>query len=132
MNFTPKDGLIEYSIMVGLKTDQIRIRDQGQRMGTKHCLCRGLRPHIDNTGMACIANPTVNFLSYNPTGLDNVFKTQWTRELMNMFDIDFVSFREHFKKNVGNFLKTISLTFTLTLFPPPVLFSRTKADQRED
>ena len=50
-----------------------------------------------------MAAPTINFLSYNPTGLDNEFKAEWTRDLMKTFDTHFVSIQEHFKKNVGNF-----------------------------
>lgn len=49
-----------------------------------------------------MADPTINFLSYNPTGIDNAFKAQWTREVMCTFKIDFASLQEHFKKNVGN------------------------------
>ena len=47
-----------------------------------------------------MAAPTVNFLLYNPTGLDSLVK--WTRELLCSMDIQFVSIQEHFKKNVGN------------------------------
>ena len=49
-----------------------------------------------------MAAPTINFLSYNPTGFDNVLKAQWTREIICTFNISFVSIQEHFKKNVGN------------------------------
>ena len=49
-----------------------------------------------------MAAPTVNFLSYNPTGFGNVVKTKWTRELLSTMNIQFVSIQEHLKKNVGN------------------------------
>ena len=49
-----------------------------------------------------MAAPTVNFLSYNPTGLDSVVKAKWTRELLCSMNIQFVSIQEHLKKNVGN------------------------------
>ena len=52
-----------------------------------------------------MAAPTVNFLSYNPTGLNNVFKQKWTNDLLETFKADFVSIQEHFKKNVGSFFE---------------------------
>ena len=33
----------------------------------------------------------------------SAIKTQWTRELLDTFKIDYLCFQEHFKKNVGNF-----------------------------
>ena len=49
-----------------------------------------------------MAAPTVNFLSYNPTGLDSLVKAKWIRELLCTMNIQFLSILEHFKKNVGN------------------------------
>ena len=49
-----------------------------------------------------MATHSVNFLSYNSTGLDTI-KAKWVRDLINVSKIDFCSIQEHFKKNVGNF-----------------------------
>ena len=64
-----------------------------------------------------MATPTVQFVSYNPTGLDASFKTQWTREFMHTFKIDFVSFQEHFKKNVGSFFSSNFPGFSSYIVP---------------
>ena len=39
---------------------------------------------------------TVNFMSYNSTGLDSV-KTNWIRDIMQTCKIDFFQLQEHFK-----------------------------------
>ena len=49
-----------------------------------------------------MSTPTVNFLSYNSTGL-NTMKSKWLRDLMDISKIDFCSIQEHFKKNIGKF-----------------------------
>ena len=51
-----------------------------------------------------MADPSVNFLSYNGTGLDSI-KARWLRELFKVTNIDFCSIQEHFKKNKGSFFK---------------------------
>ena len=42
--------------------------------------------------------PTVNFMSYNSTGINSV-KADWVRNLYKISNCDFVSLQEHFKKN---------------------------------
>ena len=64
-----------------------------------------------------MATPTVQFASYNPTGLDSSFKTQWTRELLGTFKVDYVCFQEHFKKNVGNFFSSYFPGFSSYIVP---------------
>ena len=48
---------------------------------------------------------TVNFLSYNSTGLDSV-KTKWIRDLLDTCKINFCGVQEHFKR-----IKTLSRLF---------------------
>ena len=42
--------------------------------------------------------PTVNFMSYNSTGINSV-KADWVRNLYKLSKCDFISLQEHFKKN---------------------------------
>ena len=44
-----------------------------------------------------MAEPSVNFMSYNSTGSDSV-KTSWIRDLLSIMDISFTSVQEHFNK----------------------------------
>ena len=50
--------------------------------------------------------PTVNFLSYNSTGLDSI-KADFIRNLYNVTKCDFISIQEHFKKtkSIDKFFK---------------------------
>ena len=41
--------------------------------------------------------PTVNFMSFNSTGLDSI-KAEYIRDLYNMTRCDFISIQENFKK----------------------------------
>ena len=43
-----------------------------------------------------MANPTVNFVGYNSTGIDKQ-KCAWIRDLCDLTDASFVSIQEHFK-----------------------------------
>ena len=43
-----------------------------------------------------MASKTLNFMSYNSTGLDTV-KTKWIREIIKTCKIDFFQLQEHFK-----------------------------------
>ena len=52
-----------------------------------------------------MAEPLVNFMSYNSTGSDSV-KTSWIRDLLSIMDISFASVQEHFKK-----IKTVDQYF---------------------
>jgi len=63
-----------------------------------------------------MALPTVNFMIYNPTGLDKV-KAKWTNELASTLKIDFISIQEHMKKNVGNFFHDQFPGFTNNIVP---------------
>ena len=51
-----------------------------------------------------MTTPTVNFLSYNSTGMNSV-KSAWIRDLCKVTNTDFCSVQEHFKKTVTNFFK---------------------------
>ena len=50
--------------------------------------------------------PSVNFLSYNSTGLDSI-KADYIRNLYNVTKCDFISIQEHFKKtkSIDKFFK---------------------------
>ena len=50
--------------------------------------------------------PTVNFLSYNSTGLDSI-KADYIRNLYNVTICDFIYIQEHFKKtkSIDKFFK---------------------------
>ena len=63
-----------------------------------------------------MAHPTVNFMIYNPTGLDKV-KAKWTNELASTMNIDFISIQEHMKKNTGNFFQNQFPGFTNSVVP---------------
>ena len=43
-----------------------------------------------------MATPTVNFLSYNSTGISKV-KCDWIRDLSRLLDINYLSIQEHFR-----------------------------------
>ena len=49
---------------------------------------------------------TLNFISYNSTGIDT-FKTKWLRDLANLTGTSFINIQEHFRKS-----KTLSKFFT--------------------
>ena len=51
-------------------------------------------------------NKTINFMSYNSTGLDSV-KTNWIRDIMKTCKIDFFQLQEHFKttKTLDSYFK---------------------------
>ena len=53
-----------------------------------------------------MARSTLNFLSYNSTGLDTV-KVNWINDLIQTFDVDYLQIQEHFKstKSVETFFK---------------------------
>ena len=63
-----------------------------------------------------MASPTVNFMIYNPTGLDKV-KAKWTSELATTLKVDFISIQEHFRKNIGNFFHNQFPGFTNSVIP---------------
>ena len=48
--------------------------------------------------------PTVNFMSYNSTGMDQV-KSSWFNDLLKVTKIDYCTVQEHLKKNNDTFLK---------------------------
>ena len=53
-----------------------------------------------------MSRSSVNFMSYNSTGM-NTIKTDWIRDLINTGDIQFFQLQEHFKKTktVENFFR---------------------------
>ena len=53
-----------------------------------------------------MASSTVNFMSYNSTGM-NTIKTDWIRDLIKTCDIQFFQLQEHFKKikTLDNYFK---------------------------
>ena len=53
-----------------------------------------LRRHLR---LPTMATPTVNFISYNSTGLNTV-KSSWIRDLVKVTNSNFVAVQEHFKK----------------------------------
>ena len=57
-------------------------------------------------GLANMARSTMNFMSYNSTGLDSV-KADWIQDLINTCEIDFLQIQEHFKatKSVESYFK---------------------------
>ena len=65
--------------------------------------------------------PSVNFLSYNSTGLDSI-KADYIRNLYNVTKCDFISIQE--LNLLTNFLKTIFLKILVMLFR--VLEKKTK------
>ena len=67
----------------------------------------GLRPPSKkNLGLVTMARSSVNFMSYNSTGI-NTIKTDWIRDLIQTCDIQFFQLQEHFKKTktLENFFK---------------------------
>ena len=66
----------------------------------------GLSPNTHSLGLATMARSTLNFMSYNSTGLDTV-KANWIQDLINTCDIDFLQIQEHFKatKSVETYFK---------------------------
>ena len=57
---------------------------------------RGYIPQQSN--FIGLAMPTVNFLSYNSTGL-NEAKLKWINDLMITTDASFTGIQEHFRKS---------------------------------
>ena len=53
-------------------------------------------PTNQQQGVVNMANPTVNFVGYNSTGIDKQ-KCAWIRDLCDLTDASFVSIQEHFK-----------------------------------
>ena len=51
-----------------------------------------------------MTTPTVNFLSYNSTGM-NSMKSAWIRDLCKVTSTDFCAVQEHFRKTVNSFFK---------------------------
>ena len=47
-----------------------------------------------------MASPTVNFLSYNSTGMNSI-KIEWIRDLCKLCSIDYFSIQEHFISRKG-------------------------------
>ena len=76
--------------------------------------------------------PSVNFISYNSTGINSV-KTKWIRELCDITDSSYICIQEHFKnsksqicaprKNTGKNLTRIQFQFG----PPPSYFLQDNA-----
>ena len=66
----------------------------------------GSDPHTTLAGGATMATPTVNFISYNSTGINSI-KTSWIRDLFKVTNADFLGIQEHFKssKSVDKFFK---------------------------
>ena len=66
----------------------------------------GLSPNTHSLGLVNMARSTLNFMSYNSTGLDTV-KVDWIKDLITTCDIDLLQIQEHFKstKSVESFFK---------------------------
>ena len=66
----------------------------------------GLSPNTQTLGLASMARSTMNFMSYNSTGLDSV-KVDWIQDLLKVCDIHFLQMQEHFKatKTVDSYFK---------------------------
>ena len=75
--------------------------------------------------------PTVNFVSYNSTGM-NSMKASWIRDFCKLTKIDYLSIQEHFKKtkSVDNFFKEQFNEYSSYVFQPTVTSARTLADQK--
>ena len=59
----------------------------------------------------------MNFMSYNSTGF-NMIKSDWLRNIMKIFDIQFCQLQEHFKKyNYKNFFKNEFPDFKTNVIP---------------
>ena len=67
---------------------------------------RGQDPFKTRERITTMVIPTVNFLSYNSTGLDSI-KADFIRNLYSITECDFISIQEHFKKtkSLDNFFK---------------------------
>ena len=65
-----------------------------------------------------MAKPTVKFMSYNSTGLNNV-KCRWISDLMQTCDVSFCGIQEHFKKtrSLMSFFKTAFPEFNASVQP---------------
>ena len=63
-----------------------------------------------------MAFPSVNFMIYNPTGLDKI-KSRWTNQFAQTLNVDFISIQEHFKKNIGNFFSDQFPDFSSNIVP---------------
>ena len=63
-------------------------------------------PNTHSLGLANMARSTMNFMSYNSTGLDTV-NVDWIQDLINTCEIDFLQKQEHFKatKSVQSYFK---------------------------
>ena len=50
---------------------------------------------------------TVTFMSYNPTGLDSTAKCRFSNDIVDEYNVDFLSIQEHFKstKNTDQYFK---------------------------
>ena len=66
----------------------------------------GLSPNNQTQRLVNMARSTMNFLSYNSTGLDAV-KIDWIQDLIKTLDIDLFQIQEHFKstKSVETFFR---------------------------
>ena len=58
----------------------------------------GQAPTIIQQGVASMAIPTANFLSYNPTGI-STDKCNFINDVCIENDVTFVSIQEHFRNN---------------------------------
>ena len=56
----------------------------------------GLTPTIQQQGLVIMATPTVNFLSYNSTGIAAA-KCQFIQDICDNHNIAYLSIQEHFK-----------------------------------
>ena len=63
-----------------------------------------------------MTTPTVNFLSYNSTGLDTV-KSAWINDLCKVTKTDYFGLQEHFKKNIGSYFKEQFCNFNSYVLP---------------
>ena len=65
-----------------------------------------------------MTTPTVNFVSYNSTGMNSI-KSDWIRELSKVTKTDYLSIQEHFKKtkSVDNYFKEQFNDFTSYVIP---------------
>ena len=68
---------------------------------------KGLRPHLKQTQrLATMAKSSMNFISYNSTGL-NTIKSDWIRDLMKTCKASCFQLQEHFKstKSLDKYFK---------------------------
>ena len=66
----------------------------------------GFSPNNNKEWVTTMVIPSVNFLSYNSTGLDSI-KAEYIRNLYNLTNCSFISIQEHFKKtkSIDKFFK---------------------------